>query len=89
MCRVFSIRLPISISSPGMTVKTENREKMIALIRLTAISGPRRNFMNIMATRPPTVVRLLAPTSGMAFDRETMTASRSSCLVRSSLKRLQ
>ena len=81
----------MSISSPGITVNTDSSENRIALMRFTAMSGPSLNCMNmnIMAIRPPMVVRLLAPTSGMAFDREMMTASRSSWVWRSSLKRLE
>ncbi len=88
MWRVFSISLPNSIRKPGITRNTENSEKKIALIRLMAISGPSRNFINIMAMRPPTVVRLLAPISGMALLREMTTASCRSWVMRSSLKRL-
>ena len=79
----------MSISSPGITVNTDSSENKIALMRFTAMSGPSLNCMNIMAIRPPMVVRLLAPTSGMAFDSEMMTASRSSWVWRSSLKRLE
>lgn len=46
------------------------------LIRQMAMSGPIRNCMNIMATRPPMVVRLLAQISGMPLRRAAMTASR-------------
>ena len=53
------------------------------------MSGPSLNCMNSMATRPPMVVRLLAPISGMDLLRDTMTASRSASRRCSSLKRLQ
>ena len=79
----------MSISSPGITVNTVSREKKMAFMRHTAMSGPRRNRMNSMAINPPMVVRLLAPTSGMALLRERITASRRSWVAFSSLKRLQ
>ena len=61
-----------------MTINTDSSEQRMALMRQMAMSGPRRNCINSMATRPPTVVRLLAPTSGMALLREITTASRRS-----------
>ena len=87
--RVFSIHGPKSISRQGMNTNTENRAKKIALMRQMPISGPSRNCMNSMATSPPTVVRLLAPISGMPLLRAWMTASRSGSVSCSSLKRLQ
>ena len=88
LCFVLSMRFPKIIRKPGITRNTESRENRMALIRQTAMSGPSLNCMNIMAIRPPTVVRLLAPISGIAFDREMMTASRRSCVSYSSLNRL-
>ena len=61
----------------------------IDLMRQSAISGPSLNRMKSIATRPPMVVRLLAPISGIDLLSETMTASRSGSSRCSSLNRLQ
>ena len=53
------------------------------------MSGPILNCMNSMAARPPTVVRELAPISGMALLRAVMAASRVGMVCFSSLNRLQ
>ena len=75
---VLSISGPKSMSRPGMMKKTEPSAKNIDLIRQMAISGPTLNCMNSMAMRPPMVVRLDAPISGMPLESASMTASRSS-----------
>ena len=80
---------PKSISSPGITTNADSRAKKMDLIRHSAISGPSLNCMKSIAIRPPMVVRLLAPISGMDLLSATMTASRSGSSRCSSLKRLQ
>ena len=47
----------------------------MARIRHNAISLPMPNCMNIMAIRPPTVVRELEEISGIALLKATMSAS--------------
>ena len=81
------MRGPNSISSPGITTKADSSANRMDLIRHRAMSGPSLNCS--MATRPPMVVRLLAPISGMDLLRDTITASRSASRRCSSLKRLQ
>ena len=71
-----------------MTTNTDKIANKMDLIRQMPISGPILNCMNIMAARPPMVVRLLAPISGMPLLRATMTASRRGRVWCSSLKRL-
>ena len=63
----------------------------MALMRQMAISGPILNCMNIMATRPPTVVRQLDEISGMLLDSASMTDSfngRVSCSSRKWLEKM-
>ena len=73
---------------PGINTNTDSRAKSTALIRQMAMSGPILNCMNIMAIRPPMVVRLLEPISGMPLLKAAMTASRMGSCCRSSLYRL-
>ena len=72
-----------------MNTNTDKSANSTALIRLIAMSGPILNCMNIMAIRPPMVVRLLEPISGMPLLRAVMAASRMGRpFSRSSLNRL-
>ena len=89
LCFVLSIAFPKRISSPGIRRKTENSEKKIDLIRQRPISPPILNFMNIIATSPPMVVRLLAQISGIALLSATTAASCIDNVLCSTLKRLQ
>ena len=67
---------PKSISSPGITRNADSSAKAMDLMRQMAMSGPSLNCMNSIATMPPTVVRQLAPISGMDLLSAAMTASR-------------
>ena len=68
-----------------MNTNTARSANSTTLIRLMAMSGPILNCMNIMAIRPPMVVRLLEPISGIPLLRAVMTASRMGSCSRSSL----
>ena len=80
---------PKSISSPGITRNADSSAKAMDLMRQMAMSGPSLNCMNSIATMPPTVVRQLAPISGMDLLSAAMTASRMGKRRCSSLKWLQ
>ena len=58
-----------------MIKNTEANANIIAFIRHIAISGPTLNCMNIMAIKPPMVVRELDAISGIALLNATITAS--------------
>ena len=89
LCCVLSISGPKSIKSPGITIKTDSKANKIAFIKQIAISWPSLNCMNSMATKPPIVVRELAPISGIDLLRAVMAASRMGSVWCSSLNRLQ
>ena len=80
---------PKRTSRPGITTNADSSAKPIDLMRQMAISGPSLNCMKSIATRPPMVVRELAPISGMDLLSARMTASRMGSDLCSSLKRLQ
>ena len=72
-----------------MIKNTDSRAHIMDLIRQIAMSGPILNCMNIMAARPPIVVRELEPISGMPLLSAITTASRVGRTSCSSLNRLQ
>ena len=78
LCWVFSIALEKRIKRPGISVKTERRLKQMALMRISPISKPIRNCINIMAAKPEMVVRLLEKIAGMAALSAVIQALRSS-----------
>ena len=75
LCTVLSIMLLNRISKPGISVKTDKRESIMALTKTTAISRPIKKCMKARATKPAIVVREDEEISGMAFERASIQAS--------------
>ena len=70
---------------PGIKVNTARRLITIDLISTIPISGPILNCINVIATRPPTVVSELPVISGIAFESAMIVASLAGSVICSSL----
>ncbi len=71
----------------GINMNTVNRLMIIAFVRTRPRSMPIPNCINIKATMPDTVVRLLEEISGIALLKATIIASIVSFVSRSSINR--
>ena len=78
LCLVRSMALLNIITSAGISRNTVIRLKMMAFVITRPRSMPMPNCMNMSATMPEIVVRLLEEISGMALLRATVMACSAS-----------